>query len=191
MSRSARTGPDHAPEFTIAVKLNGFAELTATGPSKKLAEHKAAEAFLVREKVWKDGDRMNRRPDEHPLRLHRAGRRAQCRQVDAAELAGRHARCRSSRTRRRPRARRSAASSPKARRRSSSSIRPASSRPSAGSTAPWSGAAWTGAGDADIVALIVDVERGITPEVEALLDGLERSIASARAGPQQDRPDRA
>jgi GTP-binding protein Era len=35
------------------------------------------------------------------------------------------------------------------------------------------GAAWTGAGDADIVALIVDVERGITPEVEALLDGLE------------------
>ena len=34
-------------------------------------------------------------------------------------------------------------------------------------------AAWTGAGDADIVALIVDVERGITPEVEALLDGLD------------------
>ena len=35
------------------------------------------------------------------------------------------------------------------------------------------GAAWTGAGDADIVALIVDVERGITPEVDALLDGLD------------------
>ncbi len=34
-------------------------------------------------------------------------------------------------------------------------------------------AAWTGAGDADIVALIVDVERGITAEVEALLTGLE------------------
>jgi ribonuclease III len=49
-----RTGPDHAPEFTIAVKLNGFAELTATGPSKKLAEHKAAEAFLVREKIWQE-----------------------------------------------------------------------------------------------------------------------------------------
>jgi ribonuclease-3 len=48
----SRQGPDHAPEFTIAVKLNGFAELTATGPSKKLAEHKAAEAFLVRERVW-------------------------------------------------------------------------------------------------------------------------------------------
>ena len=47
-----RTGPDHAPEFTIAVKLGSFDPLTATGPSKKLAEHKAAEAFLVREKVW-------------------------------------------------------------------------------------------------------------------------------------------
>ncbi len=47
-----RTGPDHAPEFTIAVKINGFSELTATGPSKKLTEHKAAEAFLIRERVW-------------------------------------------------------------------------------------------------------------------------------------------
>ncbi|WP_417310012.1 GTPase Era [Devosia sp.] len=33
-------------------------------------------------------------------------------------------------------------------------------------------AAWTGAGDADLVALIVDAERGVTPEVEALLQGL-------------------
>ena len=33
--------------------------------------------------------------------------------------------------------------------------------------------AWTGAGDADFVALIVDAERGITAEVEALLAGLE------------------
>ena len=47
-----RTGPDHAPVFTIAIKLSGYPELTATGPSKKLAEHKAAEAFLIRERVW-------------------------------------------------------------------------------------------------------------------------------------------
>lgn len=34
--------------------------------------------------------------------------------------------------------------------------------------------AWTGAGDADFVALIVDAERGVTPEVESLLDGLSK-----------------
>jgi GTP-binding protein Era len=33
-------------------------------------------------------------------------------------------------------------------------------------------AAWTGAGDADFVALIVDAERGITAELESLLEGL-------------------
>jgi GTP-binding protein Era len=33
--------------------------------------------------------------------------------------------------------------------------------------------AWTGAGDADFVALIVDVERGINDEVDRLLTGLE------------------
>jgi GTP-binding protein Era len=32
--------------------------------------------------------------------------------------------------------------------------------------------AWTGAGDADLVALILDVERGITGEVDSLLEGL-------------------
>ncbi len=53
---TGRTGPDHAPEFTISVRLQGFAEVTATGPSKKLAEHKAAEAFLLREKIWRQNE---------------------------------------------------------------------------------------------------------------------------------------
>jgi GTP-binding protein Era len=33
--------------------------------------------------------------------------------------------------------------------------------------------AWGGAGDADIVALIVDVDRGLTPDLEKLIEGLE------------------
>lgn len=49
-----RTGPDHAPEFTIAVDLAGFDRVQAIGTSKKIAEHKAAELFLVRQKVWKE-----------------------------------------------------------------------------------------------------------------------------------------
>jgi len=48
-----RKGPDHAPEFTISVRIAGFEPLQATGASKKVAEHKAAEAFLLREKIWK------------------------------------------------------------------------------------------------------------------------------------------
>lgn len=48
-----RTGPDHAPEFTIGVELAGFDRLEAVGPSKKIAEHRAAELFLVRQNVWK------------------------------------------------------------------------------------------------------------------------------------------
>jgi ribonuclease-3 len=49
-----RTGPDHAPEFTISVQVGDFEQLTASGASKKIAEHKAAERFLVRQNVWKE-----------------------------------------------------------------------------------------------------------------------------------------
>jgi ribonuclease-3 len=49
-----RTGPDHAPEFTISVEVGDFEQLTASGASKKIAEHKAAERFLVRQNVWKE-----------------------------------------------------------------------------------------------------------------------------------------
>lgn len=54
-TETARSGPDHAPVFTISVLIRGFEPLTATGTSKKLAEHQAAEKFLLREGVWKAG----------------------------------------------------------------------------------------------------------------------------------------
>jgi ribonuclease-3 len=53
-TQTERSGPDHAPQFTIAVSLGEFEQLSATGPSKKIAEHKAAELFLIAQKVWKD-----------------------------------------------------------------------------------------------------------------------------------------
>jgi ribonuclease-3 len=52
-SEVERSGPDHAPIFTIEVAVPGFAPMRATGASKKLAEHKAAQELLVRERVWK------------------------------------------------------------------------------------------------------------------------------------------
>ena len=33
--------------------------------------------------------------------------------------------------------------------------------------------AWGGAGDSDIVAFLIDADRGVTPEIETLLEGLE------------------
>jgi ribonuclease-3 len=53
-TETERTGPDHAPVFTIAVTIGKYEPITASGASKKLAEHKAAEAFLIREKVWRE-----------------------------------------------------------------------------------------------------------------------------------------
>ncbi len=41
-----RKGPDHAPQFTVEVKINGFGETQAVGHSKKDAEQKAAKQLL-------------------------------------------------------------------------------------------------------------------------------------------------
>ncbi len=44
-----RQGPDHAPQFTVAVVVDGHAEAEAGGPSKRIAEQAAAAAFMARE----------------------------------------------------------------------------------------------------------------------------------------------
>jgi ribonuclease-3 len=59
-TQTERTGPDHAPEFTITVTLGDFEPLSAIGPSKKIAEHKAAELFLIAQKVWQETDRHDK-----------------------------------------------------------------------------------------------------------------------------------
>ena len=46
-----RAGPDHSPEFTIAVSVGTLAELQARGGSKRLAEQAAAAAMMAREGV--------------------------------------------------------------------------------------------------------------------------------------------
>lgn len=48
-----RSGPDHDPEFTIAVTVHEFEEAEGTGRSKRVAEQSAASNFLLREKIWK------------------------------------------------------------------------------------------------------------------------------------------
>ncbi len=41
-----RVGPDHSPEFEVAVMVVGHAEVSGRGPSKRLAERAAAAAWL-------------------------------------------------------------------------------------------------------------------------------------------------
>lgn len=45
--QTARSGPDHAPVFTIAARLETGAEAQATAPSKRAAEQAAAQALLA------------------------------------------------------------------------------------------------------------------------------------------------
>ena len=41
-----RSGPDHAPNFTICVRVENTGTATATGPSRRIAEKAAAQALL-------------------------------------------------------------------------------------------------------------------------------------------------
>ncbi len=49
----SRDGPDHSPQFTIAVTVDGFPEAFASAQSKRIGEQLAAEAFLRRESIRK------------------------------------------------------------------------------------------------------------------------------------------
>ncbi|MGH6837154.1 MAG: ribonuclease III [Methylocella sp.] len=51
----ARSGPDHAPEFTISVEVPGYRNAEAKGFAKRLAEQAAAAAFIAREGIGQDG----------------------------------------------------------------------------------------------------------------------------------------
>ena len=46
----ARSGPDHAPRFRVAVNVEGLAPVEAEGASRQAAERAAAQALLAREK---------------------------------------------------------------------------------------------------------------------------------------------
>ena len=50
-----RSGPDHAPSFTIEAQVEGMGAGVGSGPSKRSAEQKAAESVLLREGVWPVG----------------------------------------------------------------------------------------------------------------------------------------
>jgi ribonuclease-3 len=46
-----RTGPEHAPVFTVEASVPGLDPASAAGPSRQAAEKAAAQALLDREGV--------------------------------------------------------------------------------------------------------------------------------------------
>jgi ribonuclease III len=50
---TGQSGPDHAPEFTVQLTVQGRLPAEGVAGSRRMAEQNAAEAFLVREKIWK------------------------------------------------------------------------------------------------------------------------------------------
>ena len=48
-----RSGPDHAPRFKVAAQIPGLVDAMGSGASRRGAEQDAAQAFLIREEVWK------------------------------------------------------------------------------------------------------------------------------------------
>jgi len=77
-----RTGPDHAPEFTVEVTVDGLAPARATGGSRQTAEVAAALALLTEK-----APRNDRPP--HPRRFRRRAGRPERRQIHTGEPAGR------------------------------------------------------------------------------------------------------
>ena len=55
-----RQGPAHAPQFTVAVDLEGFTSASGSGTSKRAAEQTAAQDFMVREGLLPASDRDGR-----------------------------------------------------------------------------------------------------------------------------------
>jgi ribonuclease-3 len=47
----ARSGPDHAPAFVVAVEIEGYEPAVGVGSSKRSAEQAAAAAFMTREGI--------------------------------------------------------------------------------------------------------------------------------------------
>jgi ribonuclease III len=49
-----QSGPDHAPNFQIAVTVEGLQSATGSGTTKRVAEQDAARSLLLREGVWRE-----------------------------------------------------------------------------------------------------------------------------------------
>ena len=54
-----RSGPDHDPQFTVTVYVDGHAEEDGVGSSKRSAEQDAARKMLLKEGVWSTNEAIS------------------------------------------------------------------------------------------------------------------------------------
>ena len=187
-----RTGPHHDPEFRVSVALPELMPAEGLGRSKRAAEQAAAAAMLAREGIDRrtraSVDAASQRHDDrrpNPLRFCRPDRRAQRRQIDAHQRAGR----REGHDRQPEGADDAHAVRGIAIEGTAQIIfvdTPGIFAPRRRLDRAMVTTAWGGAHDADIVALLVDAKRGIDEESGAILDRLG-DVAGASSRAQQDR----
>ncbi len=53
-SEAERDGPDHKPNFTVQVFIEGYPRADGKGRSKRSAEQTAAREFLLKNRIWTD-----------------------------------------------------------------------------------------------------------------------------------------
>ena len=123
-----------------------------------------------------------------PVRVRRPDRRAQCRQVDAGQCAGR----RQGRDRHPQGADHARARARHRHRRCDAQLvlldTPGIFAPKRRLDRAMVATAWSGAHDADIVCLLIDARRGIDDDAGAILDRLGEVERPLDPDPQQDRP---
>ena len=57
-SEAERSGPDHKPNFTVQVYIEGYEYCVGKGRSKRSAEQAAAQKFLLKNRIWSE-DTLN------------------------------------------------------------------------------------------------------------------------------------
>ncbi len=173
-----RSRPDHAPLFEVAVDIKGFDLTPGSGASKRAAEQAAAAAFLAREDAAAGKRERQRRigARTNALRLCGARRRAERRQVDAAQqLVGAKVSIVSRKAQTTRALVRGIAID------GAAQIilvdTPGIFKPKRRLDRAMVASALSGAADADVIALLVDSRKGLDEEVEAILTQLQQARA--------------